>query len=254
MIETLGSLGLDLVVVIGAGLVLVLALRFGGALTDALPMSRARRQMVSRLRPVAGAVLVVLYVLVVLRWFLRGEAELAPYVLVLVGAFVAFASWAAVRDVLEGAYVRAAHTFSEGDRVQVGSIRGRIQKLGYRNLYIEGSDGELAIVPYRILSTQPILRSSDVERTAFHVFRVEVPAGMDLPLAKRTVKETALLCHWSSVARAPQVVAAGPGELEVTVFAVDGDRVGEIETVVRRSLAQAQLDRPAVVKELTGRT
>jgi len=238
VIAALAGFGLNALVVVASGLALILILRFGGAVLDALPMSRARRTFVVRFKPAVGALLVVAYLLLTARWLLRHDERLAPYVLSFMTIVVVVASWGALRDILEGVYHRAARSCSVGDRVQVGTIRGRIQRMGLRNVYLEGSEGDLAIVPYRVLSTHPILRSSEAERSTFHVFRVPVPSSVKIPDARRTIRERALLCHWSSIARPPQVVAAGPDELEITVFAIDGDRAPEIERAVREALAQ----------------
>jgi small-conductance mechanosensitive channel len=237
MMDALSALSLDTAYVVAIGLGLLLALRLSNVAIEALPMSRARRALVARIRPVAGTILVLAYAVLVARWLLRGDAGLTPYALAAITLFVAAASWNAVRDVLEGAYLRAARTCAVGDRVQTGNIRGRIQRLGYRNVYVEGTDGELAIVPYRIFANQPVLRSAAADRTSFHIFRAPLPEDRSIPEAKRLVRETALLCHWSSIARPPQVVATANGDLEVTVFAIDPDEAPEIERAVRRALA-----------------
>ena len=51
------------------------------------------------------------------------------------------------------------------------------------------------------------------------------------------IRETALLSHWSSIARPPEVVTTDDGELEVTIFAIDADRAPELERLLRRALA-----------------
>jgi len=237
VIDTLRDLGFDILAVVGGGLLVVLALRFGGALFDALPMSRGRRELIARVRPLAAAALIVLYVLFVAVWMLRdGVGQYTFYSVVVVGATVVVMSRGALADLLEGVYLRAARTFAVGDRVQIGTVRGRIQRLGVRHVYIEGSDGELAILSYRNITGQPILRAADVDRTAFHIFRVPLPPERTIADAKRLVRETALLNHWSSVARPPQVAATSAAELEVTVFAIDADQAPEIERAVRRAL------------------
>lgn len=251
MIQPLAGFAIDALVVAGGGLALLVALRLGRAALDVLPMSRARRQLVTRVRPIAGGILILVYVLLAARWLLRDASELAPYALALVAAFVVAASWGALRDVLEGAYLRAARTFAAGDRIQIGTVRGRVQRLGYRHLHVESSDGELVVLPYRAVAEQPIQRSAE-DRTSFHVFRLPVPAGLGLAEAKRLVQETALLCHWSSIARSPQVVASATGELDVTVFPIAPDHAGEIERAIRAAVDE-DVRRRAEVEPLAGR-
>lgn len=239
MIEPLAGFSFDAVVVCGGGIALLLVLRFGAAALDAIPMSRARRQLVTRVRPIAGGALILAYLVFAARWLLREDSHLAPLALGLMAAFVVAASWGAVRDLLEGAYLRAARTCAAGDRVQIGQVRGRVQRLGYRHLYVEGSDGELVILPYRVVADQPILRTAELDRSSFHVFRLALPGGITVPDGKRLVREAALLCHWSSVARPAQVAAVGQAELDVTVFPVDPDQASEIEAAIRGAVEAA---------------
>jgi small-conductance mechanosensitive channel len=237
VIGAIQVIALDVLIVVGAGLGLALVLRFGRAALDALPMSRARRALVARLRPLVGAALVVLYVMIAARWVLRTDDPRAWIALLVVGLILVAASWGPLRDVLEGVYLRAASALAVGDRVQIGAVRGRVQRLGYRSVHVEGTDGDLAILPYRAIAAQPILRSPAADHASFHVFRAPLPEHRSIPEARRVIRETALLCHWSSIARPPQVAATDDGDLEVTIFAIDADRAPEIERLLRRALA-----------------
>ncbi len=236
MIELLRSLGTDGLVVLGAGVAVVLALRFARAVIDALPLSRARRARALRIRPIVGAITIVLYLLFVARWLLRDHPGLAPIGLALICVGLVAASWPALRDVLEGTYLRAAAVVAIGDRVQIGAVRGRIRRLGYRNILVEASDGEVAILPYRLVAAQTVLRSAELDRAAFHVFRVAIPADRSITDLKRTIRETALLNHWSSIARPPQISATPDHHVEITVFAIDPDQAPEIERAVRQAI------------------
>jgi small-conductance mechanosensitive channel len=129
-----------------------------------------------------------------------------------------------------------------GDRIRIGDLRGRVQRLGLRAATIETIDGELALVPYRRIAAAIVFRDpaddAGADRSAFHVFRVPVPDHRTIPEVKRAVREAALLCHWSSIARPPEVAAAEDGHVEITVFPVDADHVTDLERLVRRALAE----------------
>lgn len=237
MIDVLRLLAIDCAFVVGGALALALVLRFSRAALDAVPMSRARRALVDRLRPLAGITLTLLFVVMAVRWVLDSDDQRAWLALAVVSALLIAVSWLPLRDVFEGVYLRAAHACSVGDRVQIGAIRGRVQRLTMRGIQVESGDGEVAFVPYRLVATQPILRTTG-EDTAFHVFRVRLPANRSVADARRLILETALLSHWSSIARHPHVAAAESGDLEITVFAVDPDRAPEIERALRQALEQ----------------
>lgn len=238
MIGSLREVIIDCALAVAAAVALVVVLRVGRAAIDALPMSRARRARIARLRPIVGATLVVVYVVLAARWILESDDRRAWIAFAVAAGVFAAASWGALRDAIEGAYLRAGHTLAIGDRVEIGAVRGRIQRLGLRSLVIEATDGELAVIPYRTVTASTLLRTPGDEHSAFYVFRVAVPEHRTIPDAKRVVREAALLCHWSSVARQPEVVATDDGHLEVTVFPIDADHVTDIERTLRRELAR----------------
>lgn len=233
MIEFAKNIGLDLLVVLGSGLVLVGLYRLANALILALPLRRATRAIVVRSRPVVAAALVLIWAIIAFRWVARASIGASSLTLVIVIGVAVAAAWRIIRDIAEGIYFRASGTCLTGDHVQIDAIRGRIKVLGLRAMTIETSDGELAILPYTQVTASSLFRSPAADRTSFHVFRVPMPQGASLPEAKQRVREAALLCHWSSIAQPPRCVATGDGDLEITVFALDADRASEIERAVR---------------------
>lgn len=237
MIEILRLVVLDCAVVIAAAIGLVLVLRFGRAALDALPTSRARRVLIERVAPVAAVAIGVLFVATAVRWVLRTDDHRAWIAIAIVGGVTLALAWGALRDVIEGVLLRAARGCTVGDRIQLDAVRGRVERLGLRGLHVEATDGELVVVPYRAIAGKPIVRAPRVDHAAFRVFRVAVPAGRTVEDARRVLIETALLHHWASVARLPQVVVTEQGELEVTVFAIDAHRVLDVERALRRALA-----------------
>jgi small-conductance mechanosensitive channel len=239
MIAALRLVVVDCAVIAGAALVLAIVLRFGRALLASLPTSRARRAMIERVAPLAGTAIAVVFVAIAARWILRTEDQRAWIAIGAVATVIVLVSWGPLRDVFEGIYLRAGRTCAIGDRVQIGAVRGRIQRLGLRGLHVEGSDGTLAIVPYRALAAQTMSRTPGLDHPAFHVFRIPIPVARSIADVRKQIVEAALLHHWASVARLPLVVATEHGELEVTVFAVDPDRVADLEAAIRNGLTKA---------------
>jgi small-conductance mechanosensitive channel len=236
VIDTIRIVAFDCLLVIGGAVLLAAILRFGGAALDAIPMSRARRLLLARLRPLAGATLIAVFLVMAARWVLASDDRRAWIALALIAAVATAASWASLRDLLEGVYLRAGRSFAVGDRVQIGEVRGRVQRLGHRAVTLETADGELALIPYRTVATATIRREPNGGQPGLHVFRMAVPDHRSITEVKRAVREAALLCHWSSISRPPEVSAADDGQVEITVFPVDGDHVADLERTVRRAL------------------
>lgn len=237
MIELVRDIGLELVVVVGSGLVLLLGFRVANQMLSALPTTRGRATF-ERARPIVALGFALVWAVVALRWVLRDDAGASRYALVFVAGVGVVATWRVIRDVVEGALLRLANTVAVGDQIQIGDVRGRVQAVGIRAITIETAEGKLAILPHSQVAGSSVLRSPSADRSAFHVFRVPLPADAAIPAAKQRVREAALLSHWSSVAQPPQCVATADGELEITVFALDADRASEIERAVRLALAQ----------------
>jgi small-conductance mechanosensitive channel len=233
MIGTLRTIGIDCLVVFGGFALLLTVMRIGRIVIDALPMSRARHAYLARMRPLVGALLIATYALFAIRWVLEtsGRSEWLAF-LVVIGVS-AIASWSMLRNAIEGIYLRVGRTFTIGERVEIAGITGRVHRMGVRALVIETLDGQLAIVPYCIVAGSTIRREPFRRQSAFHVFRIPIPATHSIPELKRAVHEAALLCHWSSTRRMPQVTATDDGHLEITVFPVDANHVTEIERIVR---------------------
>jgi hypothetical protein len=85
---------------------------------------------------------------------------------------------------------------------------------------------------------------------ALHVFRMKVRADSSIGDVRRVARESALLCHWASVVRDPELVAVGPSEFEITVFALDRDHAPEVEAAVRRALGSLERSRTQAVHEV----
>jgi small-conductance mechanosensitive channel len=237
MIETLRIIGIDCIVVFGGIALLAAVLRLARALLDALPMSRARRTFISRMQPLAGATLIAIYTVIAARWVLASNDPREWLAFALVLGVAAAASWSVLRNALEGVYLRVGRTFEIGERIDIAGVQGRVHRLGARALVVETVDGQLAIIPYRTVANATIRREPFDQQSAFHVFRVPIPDRRAIPELKRAVHEAALLCHWSSTRRLPQVTATEDGQLEITVFPVDGNHAPEIERVVRDALS-----------------
>lgn len=236
MIELVRDIGIDCFVVFGGAFALVVVLRLARALLDALPMSRARRAFVARIQPLASTTMIAIFAVLATRWVLDADDRREWIAFAIVAGIVIIASWAVLRNALEGVYLRLGRTFEIGDRVDIAGIQGRVHRLGARAVVIETIDGRLAIIPYRTAASATILRDPFAQQSAFHVFRVPIPDRRSITELERAVHEAALLCHWSSTRRLPHVNATHDGQLEITLFPIDINHVTEIERVVRRAL------------------
>ena len=230
--------GLRIGLVLGLGLLLVLLLQVGAWLVSVVPMSKDRRQTVRRVGPVVTAVLALTYAFIAGRILFDQFPNYVPAVLLgIIGVAVGL-SWSVLRDFVSGFFVRAGLLARVGDRVKVGGLEGRVERIGIRALTLETADGQEAVLPYSEMVGRPLQRSRDVSGSGLVRAVVPIPDGRDVAWARGRLREASLSNHWCSSIREPEINLTDDGRLEVTVSALDPGRNLEIEAMLRKSLVE----------------
>ncbi len=237
MSDDFSGLGYRLILYVGLGGVLLVVLKAAATGLELVPMSRARKETLRRVMPVAGAVLLVGYCLFVVRTLFRNQPAILPLALALVlSAFVA-AAWAPLRDVVTGVFLKAGRVCVPGDTVHVGEVRGRVIAMSHRTLSVETERGEQVVIPYGLVAKGTISKVPVLAGTQAHVFELTLPAQKPVAESLRRVQLRAMRHHWSSFVRAPEVKLLAERVCRVTVFPLTQARASEIEECVRRELA-----------------
>ncbi len=222
------------------GAVLMAALRLAGWAIRVLPVSRAQAELTERLWPAVAAVVVVVYLLVAANVLLGRAPHLAPFAGVAVLALFVALSWWVLRDTVSGVFLRAGRTFREGDFVHIDDVEGHVERLGWRAMIVVTHDGNEAIIPYSRAAQAAVIRTPGEAQASPHVFQIPVADHDRIGAVKDTVRRAALLSHWSSIVREPEVRLEGDDHLEVTVYSLDAERSYEIEAAVRAALNRAK--------------
>jgi len=230
------SSGWDLLFVLTLSVALYGALRAARFAIDVVPLSAERRESLRRGFPVFAALSVLLYLLFAAGLFFeRYPAHFPIAVAVILGVSLA-ASWFGVRDLVSGVFLKAGRVCRVGDYVRIGDVQGRVERMGHRVIVIETARGEEAIIPFHRVARDAVLRTPVSERGTLHVFELSLGSRRSVAEAKRQIRDAALRCHWAAIARDPEVVVLDGDRYEVTVFALDPDRVREVEAAVRAAL------------------
>ncbi len=204
---------------------------------DVAPIAASRRDALRRAFPVVAAACGLGYLLVAAGLFFEPYPQHFPIAVAVILGVALAASWFGVRDVLSGVLLKADRAFAVGDHVRIGDIEGVVARLGLRALTVETTRGEEATIPYSRLAREPIVRTPGAERGTLHVFELHFGAPPTVAETKRRIRSAALACHWSAIAREPEIAVLDAQRYEVTVFALDPDRVREVEAAVRAALA-----------------
>ncbi len=228
--------GLGLIVVLLAAFVLFAALGAGRWLLGLVPLSKARRATLARIRPVVEALIAVIYLLIAVPIVFAGHNEFTPLVLAVLLFGMIGVSWFAIRDFVNGMFIKAAKLCELGDRVDVEGARGVVRQLGYRVLVLATDEGDEIVIPYGRLSRRSIVRTRRTEGAHRHDFELELPRGEDPLVAIARIKQLASTSHWSSVARAPELEVLAGGRVIVHVYALGREQGPAIEAAVRAGL------------------
>lgn len=240
----------------GFGLVLVLLFAFVlfgllGALrwvVGRLPLSKARRATLSRFRPVLEALVSVVYLLIAVPIVFAGHREFTPLVLAVLLFGMIGVSWFAIRDFINGMFIKAGELCEVGDRVTVDQHHGVVRQLRYRVLTLVTDDGDEVVIPYGRLSRRSIVRTPRAEGAHRYAFELELPESLDPIAAIAQIKQLALSSHWASVTHPPQVEVLGGRHVRVLTFALSREHGGAIEALVRTGIVQTGTVQTGIVQ------
>lgn len=232
-----GGLGYRLLVYVIGGAVLLGVLKGAGLALDILPVSRSRRLALRRAAPLLGAVLVVGYCLLVVRSLFGEQPGMLPVALAMIlGGFVA-ASWGPLKDVVAGVFLKAGRICNIGDVVQVADVNGRVTEMGHRALTVETSSGEHVVVPYGMVASGAVFKVPDLSGAQAHVFELTLAPELEVPDAVRRLQGTAMLHHWSSIVKVPEVKLLRGRTCRVTLYPLALDYAPAIEEQLRREFS-----------------
>src|SRR5690606_31511627 len=111
-----------------------------------------------------------------------------PLVLVALLFGLVGVSWFAIRDFINGMFIKAGELCEVGDRLTADEHTGVVKRLGARVLTLETDGGDEVVIPYGQLTRRSIVRSLRVEGAYRHGFALEIPAGLDPVAAIAQIK------------------------------------------------------------------
>jgi small conductance mechanosensitive channel len=103
------------------------------------------------------------------------------------------------------------HPFTEGDHIAMAEAEGEVEEIRVRATRLRAPDGELVIVPNKLLFTQVLTNSSAAMRRRVEVL-LEVPYGQDLAKARELLLATAAEVEGVSADPAPRLLTKDLGQ------------------------------------------
>jgi small-conductance mechanosensitive channel len=121
----------------------------------------------------------------------------------------------ALQDILSnfvaGIVLLLEHPFTEGDHIAIPEAEGEVEEIRVRATRLRAPDGELVIVPNKLLFTQVLTNGSAAMRRRVEV-PLEVPYGQDAAGAREVLLATASEVDGVSEDPAPRLVTDDLGQ------------------------------------------
>ena len=116
-----------------------------------------------------------------------------------------------VGNLSAGIVLLLEHPFTEGDHIAIPDAEGEVEEIRVRATRLRASDGQLVIVPNKLLFTQVLTNSSAAMRRRLEV-PLEVPYGQDLARAREVLLATAAEVEGVSEDPAPRLLTDDLGQ------------------------------------------
>jgi len=121
----------------------------------------------------------------------------------------------ALQDVVSnfsaGVVLLLEHPFTEGDHIAIADAEGEVEDIRVRATRLRAPDGQLVIVPNKLLFTQVLTNSTATMRRRVEV-RLEVPYGQDAARAREPLLATAAEVEGVSDDPAPRLLTEDLGQ------------------------------------------
>ena len=152
-----------------------------------------------------------------------------------------------VSNFTAGIVLLLEHPFTEGDHVAIAEAEGEVEEIRVRATRLRAPDGQLVLVPNKLLFTQVVTNSTATMRRRVEVL-LEVPYGQDAARARELVLEVAAGLEGVSDDPAPRLLTQDLGKgarrLRLTFWvdsrSDDPDRVrGELLDTAEKRLRDA---------------
>jgi small conductance mechanosensitive channel len=116
-----------------------------------------------------------------------------------------------VSNFTAGIVLLLEHPFTEGDHIAIDEAEGEVEEIQVRATRLRAPDGQLVIVPNKLLFTQVVTNSTATMRRRVEV-PLEVPYGQDVARARELVLAAAAAVEGVSTDPAPRLLTQDLGQ------------------------------------------
>ncbi len=154
---------------------------------------------------------------------------------------LAWTARTAIEDFVAGALLRMEGGVERGRKVGVAGVSGKIARLGYRSIEIEGDDGSTIRLPWRNVARDAMRLREGTSASRSHSFTITVSRTRPIERVLEEIPAAALVSPWASTTRLPEVRLQAQTDqsyvLEVTTHALDARFAPQIEADIRKRMS-----------------
>lgn len=227
-------------------LLLFIAFRLLSWLLPAILKREEKRKMVHRYKTLTELVIWIIYFIWAVQYLHYTNKAYALALLVLLFLFTLYTLWIGLKDLIAGAFMKAAHRLSISEIIKVGEFSGKITRFGHANIVLETDDGKIIYLPYSYIFGKALIKSQPAEAIHRHTFRLIMPLSRSIRHDIEKLRIFILNIPWISLKKEPQIRTieeTGQGfEIEITIFSIGKEHFLEIEKLVRAKFEIPDID------------
>lgn len=138
--------------------------------------------------------------------------------LILFSIFI-WISWFGLKDLIAGFIFRSNSGLKKADHIEIGTIKGNILKMGYRNLVLDNASGNFISLPYSQIINQPITKLSSTEIRHSNTFELITSKIDNIQKLSSEITSRVIMHPRSSLVEKP-IVELIKDEKETLIFKV----------------------------------
>jgi len=113
--------------------------------------------------------------------------------------------WFGARDYIAGIILRTQDLYETGHQLSVGSVTGKISKLGYLNIEVQEQDGAVIKIPYSKITSNIHVNKNENKMVSTHKFSLKVSSHQLLEGVIDKIRKSILNSPWHASHLIPHI-------------------------------------------------
>jgi small-conductance mechanosensitive channel len=156
--------------------------------------------------------------------------------LILLAIFI-WIAWFGLRNLIAGFIFKSNNGLKIGQLIQIDDERGTIVKLGYRNIILDTTKGNLVNIPYSQITNKSLIKINSTEQRHSITFKLKTPKTKNIKKITTDISAHILMHPRCSITEKPNIELLEEQENEmifsIKIFAVENKYLSTIEEDIK---------------------